>query len=800
MLDNSNNPFETNKTENLLASLIYKFLPYWNIFVLAILLSVVISWLYLKMQTPIYDASAQILLKDNKTDGVETKFLEEMVSMELNKTVENEVEIIKSNRVLNQVVLELNLYGLNYFKGKFRDIPSYNKSSLKIESKTPENIIDLDSKIFYSHKKGSNDIKINNKIYPLDSFIQTPYGVLKFNLENRDIELNEQDEHFFQLTSVKTSIKRLLENLKISTNSKQTNVINLKFFDQIPSRAEKTLNSIISNYTKTVIENKNRKAKNTINFLSNRIEFVNRDLINLDNQIQQIENGNAGVNISDLENIYQIRTNQLNQELAALEVKFLIIKQLESQINGKTEKIINSLAVSDVSDPILLKSISSLTELVILKKENEVLYGLNAPTTKSINEKISSLQKEVRTSLNGIKTNLEIKKAEFENEYNRLVKTMVGIPVKGQVILELKRQQSIKNNIYIFLLQKLEESELAYAATVSDGIVLANAVAGFQPIKPVSSSIYILGIFIGIFSVVVFIFLKEDLNPNVMFRTEIEKRTSTSILAEISYNTDENQIAIFEGKKTVIAEQFRALRTDIMEKLSLIQGGKTILFTSSFSGEGKSFLCVNLASSLALTGKKVAILELDLRKPKVFLLLNIPREPGITNYLAGKATIDVIQKDVIYSENLKVITAGIVPANPTELILSDKLSDLLVELKAKYDYLIIDSPPIGLVTDAKILSRFSDICLYVVRYNFTPKNFLSLVQKMNKNEELGNLNIIYNGLRKRGFGNYNYGYGYGYGYSYGDSYKYGGDYLDEPKSRLSQRWNFFLNKIWNKKI
>jgi capsular exopolysaccharide synthesis family protein len=651
------------------------------------------------MQTPIYDASAQILLKDNKSESVETKFLEEMVSMDLNRVVENEVELIKSNRVLSQVVLELKLYGLTFFKGKFRDIPSYNQFSLSIESKTPENLTDIDTKVFYSHKKGTSEINIEGKTYPLDSFVKTPYGILKFHLENKNIELTEKDGYFFQLISVKTAIKRILEGLKISTNSKQTNVINLKYLDQIPVRAEKTLNSIISNYTKTVIENKNRKARNTIDFLAKRIEFVNKDLISLDNQIQLVENGSAGVNIIDIENNFQSRTNLLNQELAGIEIKFLILRELERQINGKNEQIINSLAVADVSDPILVKSLSNLSELVILKRENEVLFGSNAPTTLSIEEKISTLQKEIKTSLNGIRINLEIKKAEFENEYAKLYKTMIGIPVKGQVILELKRQQSIKNNIYIFLLQKLEEAELAFAATVSDGIVLANAVAGFQPIKPVSSSVYILGIALGIISVLLFIFLKEDLNPNVLFRAEIENRTSTRIIAEISFNNDENQIAIFEGKKTVIAEQFRALRTSIMETLANVKGGKTILFTSSFSGEGKSFLCVNLASSLALTGKKVVILELDLRKPKVFVLLNTPREPGITNYLAGKATFDEIQKDVKYSDNLKVITAGIVPANPTELIMSDKLAELLSELKTKYDYLIIDSPPIGLVTD-----------------------------------------------------------------------------------------------------
>ena len=358
---------------------------------------------------------------------------------------------------------------------------------------------------------------------------------------------------------------------------------------------------------------------------------------------------------------------------------------------------------------------------------------------------------------------------------------MYKIPVFERELIELKRQQTIKNNIFTFLLQTKEEAELSFAATVSDGIVLDNAQASLVPVKPIPLTIYLIAISISILIVVVYIFVKEDLNNKIIFRSQIEEETAAEVIAEINFNENKNPIAIELNNRSIISEQFRSLRTAVQNKLKNVEGCKVVLFTSSISGEGKSFLSVNLASSLALTGLKVAIMELDLRKPKISVLLNVQREPGITNCLLNKIELDKIVLEVPERENLYVIPAGLVPPNPTELILNGKLDTLIDELKQKFDFIIIDSPPIGLVTDAKLLDKYSNMCLYVLRHNYTLKYFLNMIQKYYVTNELHNINLIYNGLKKRGIGNYNYNYGYGYGYGYGYNYGYGNTYAVDEK-------------------
>ncbi|MFT3949334.1 MAG: polysaccharide biosynthesis tyrosine autokinase [Agriterribacter sp.] len=337
------------------------------------------------------------------------------------------------------------------------------------------------------------------------------------------------------------------------------------------------------------------------------------------------------------------------------------------------------------------------------------------------------------------------------------------MPSKERELLDISRQQSIKNSIYTFLLQKKEETALSYFSTVADSRVIDVAETGGSPVSPNKTMIFLGALGVALLLVIAFVEIREMLNRNVMFRSEIEKYTRVPILGEITFDQSDKALVISEGKRSFIAEQFRQLRTSL-GYLGINSRKKKIMLTSSISGEGKSFITANLGVSLALMGKKVVIIELDLRKPKLSDAFNMPRTRGISNYFIGDMDAEEIIKST-ETANLFIIPSGPIPPNPSELIMNGKMQELLDYLEAHFDYVIVDTAPVNPVTDAFIISPMCDATLFVIRHGYTPRIYLQKLDEQNRIRELKNMAIVFNGVKNRGYGNYGYGYGYGYGYT-----------------------------------
>lgn len=781
MLKEQSNPFEGKKSGNILYNIIFRFVPFWPLFITSLFISIICAWFYLKLQTPVFEATAQILLKNQQTSKVETKVLDELINLDENTSVENEIELIKSSKVINQVVKELNLYIPIYFKGKFRDVLSYNNSPIIISSNEPELLKECNDKIEFYYNKNTDYLIVNDKKYLLDTLVNTPFGKLIFHVNNKNEDLAKSSKFYFNIFSIKNISNQIVSKLRVNSNSKEASTILLKLSDPVSSRSEKILNTIIKVYNDAVIENKNQKSLNTIKFINARIQLVNNDLKLIEKEIESFKSKNGITDLSSNGSSFSSAISDINKKLTDILIQKEILLSIQNYINNKNNNPGIVPATNDISDPILISLLTKLIGLETEKNQLEIKGGQNSQSIQAVNSKINRTKLDIFDNIKTISINLNIREKKLNEELEKVKLELYKIPVFERELIELKRQQTIKNNIFTFLLQTKEEAELSFAATVSDGIVLDNAQASLVPVKPIPLTIYLIAISISILIVVVYIFVKEDLNNKIIFRSQIEEETAAEVIAEINFNENKNPIAIELNNRSIISEQLRSLRTAVQNKLKNVEGCKVVLFTSSISGEGKSFLSVNLASSLALTGLKVAIMELDLRKPKISVLLNVQREPGITNCLLNKIELDKIVLEVPERENLYVIPAGLVPPNPTELILNGKLDTLIDELKQKFDFIIIDSPPIGLVTDAKLLDKYSNMCLYVLRHNYTLKYFLNMIQKYYVTNELHNINLIYNGLKKRGIGNYNYNYGYGYGYGYGYNYGYGNTYAVDEK-------------------
>lgn len=785
---NNNNPFEGATTKNALEAIAFRYLPFWPIFVFTILISLVASYTYIHYQTPIYEASATILLKDQNGGGTDASVLAALGVSNSAKTVENEIEVIKSRILLQQVVKDLGLYTQIYNKGALRDILIY-PAPVKFTAIKPDEVPEVGNvPVSFLFLKSQKAIVIGGKKYPLGTPVHTPYGDYVITMTPEGEQMSFKGEYYAYIRNVRSSAKMILGSLKVASAAKNSSLIGINLADQVPARAEDIINDLIKVYNNAGIDYKNATALNTLNFINNRLVVVTKDLSDVESDIEQFRSSQKIVNLPAEGVSYMTSRTQNAQQIAQIQIQLDVLNQVKNYINNKSSGSALVPSTMGINDPLLTQLLEKLYGAELELKTTSQTAGENSPVIIGIKERIAQIKPDVLENINSLKQNLETTRARLEADGGINSSSLRALPQKERAFLELSRNQTIKNNIYTLLLTKREEVQLSRAASVADSRVVNYAENRGGPIKPIPLNIYLMGLSVGVIAGVAFVLIREQYNQGVLFRSEIERVTDANILAEILHDDSGETLVIKDGSRTVIAEQFRALRTSL--NFVGIQGDKkTILVTSSLSGEGKSFTAINLAVSLALTGKKVAVMEFDLRKPKISKMLEINQEPGISNYLAGLTTYEQVLVPMTDKKvpNLTILPAGTIPPNPTELMLNGKLDGLMERLKAEFDFILIDSPPIGLVTDAKILNKYVDATLYMVRHKYTPKYYLKLIDNLYSNRELANINIVFNGLKMRGvlgvYRQYGYGASYGYGSSYGES---GYGYTEEKAKRSTK--------------
>lgn len=754
---------------NVIRKILFRYLPYWPLFAGLLVLSVICAVIYLRYAVPVYEATATILIKDEKKGMDNSQLLQGLDMLGTSKIVENETEVISSRSLLREVVKKLHLYAPITQEGRIVSKSAYVFSPISIEVREPDLIRDpvgdVDPTTFtYDDKKKT--VNIDAKSYPLDKWVITPVGEVKF-LANINYKKSDNDDPFsFRLKSVKKVVMSIASRLVVEPASKTGTVITLRLQDEVPKRGEDVLNELISQYNTAAINDKNALAKNTLQFVSDRLRFVVNELDSVESRLQQFKTQKGIVDISEQGKQFLATVGTNDQRISELNVKLAVLDQVQSYVNGRGAKDGIVPSTLGVDDPLLTQLLDRLytaeTEYERLRKTT----AENNPILTNIADQIARLKPTILENLAAQRRNLDASKRNIASTTSQYSSMLRNIPTNERELLEISRQQSIKNNIYTFLLQKREETALSYASTVADSRLIDNAESSITPVSPKPVLVMLVSVILGLFIAIAVIVIKEVLNRNVLFRSEIEELTNTPIIAEISQDSTKDPIVIGEGKRNHIAEEFRQLRTSL-GYMGINNRKKKILLTSTISGEGKSFICANLGVSLALTGKKVVIIELDLRKPALSNIVNVSREVGITNYFIGDKEADEIIKRTPVNDNLFVIPSGPIPPNPSELILSGRLTELLTYLEGIFDYIIIDTAPVSPVTDAYILSPMCDATLYVIRHGYTPKASVEMIDRNNKVRSLKNLAIIFNGVKARGIGNYGFGYGYGYGNGYG---------------------------------
>ena len=761
----SRNKNNGEKEENMVQQFASKYLPYWPLFLLTIVLGLAAAYVYLRYATPIYQATATLIIKDEKKGNEESKIVESLDQISSKKIVENEIEIIQSRKLMENVVKKLGLYAPIYEKGDVHDVLAYTKSPVSIIALYPDSL--KNSKpIDLNYNKDSQQITLNHQyVYKIDSLVTTPFGRLKFIQNKYFVSDSGHKQFYFTLSNPKDVAPSFLGGLKAESASKLSSIVDLSYYDINPIRAENILNQLIDSYQQSANEEKDALAQNTLSFVNNRLELVAHDLDSIERKVQQFKSGNQAVDIGVQGQLFLENVSANDQKLGELNTQLAVLDKVDefvkSNKNSKSGIVPSTLGVSD---PMLGQLIDKLYTSELEYDNLKKTVGENNPSLVAIQDRINKIKPSILSNISSMRQSLIASKqniAATNAAYNSILQT---VPKKEKDLLEISREQQIKSNLYSFLLQKKEESEIAYASSVSNSRVVDYAQAGWSPVSPKRTLIF--GLFIILFMglVIVFIFIKEFLTGKVLYRQEIESLTSIPIIGEVAFDKSKDKIVIEKGRRSFVAEEFRKLRISL-SFLGIDSSHKKILITSSISGEGKSFISGNLAVSLALTGKKVVIVDMDLNNPTLDKILNVDREEGVTEFLEGEKEAEEIIKHVKEHENLFFISAGAyLPNDPTELLSNGKVSDLLNYLENIFDFVIIDTSPIVLVTDGYVLTGLCDATLYVIRHNYTPKILLKRIDENIHINPINNPAIIFNGDKMRGFFKNNYGYGYDYVY------------------------------------
>lgn len=768
----SNNSPDTG--ENFFSSIMHKYLPFWPLFIALLFVSILGAWAYLRFYaTPVYEVTASLMIKDEEKGVSGSKLTESIDAFTSNKTVENEINVFQSRALMLKVVNDLRLYAPIFEEGKLKSISAYTTSPIVVELENPEKA-QSNPKIYFTYNQLKASVTIGGKEYPLDKWSNTPYGVIKF-IANPNKTNDPEYPLYFSIVNPNSVSNGLIARIRIQASSKFSSVVNMNIKDSVPKRGEDILNHLISAYKQIGVDERNRLAANTLEFVEERIKAVLLELQELETEVVRFRSTQGGVNLSEQGRLYLENVRDNDRKASELATQLAVLDKVERYVVSRNNSASFVPSTLGINDDALNQLLQKLYESEIQYQKLKYTTAENNPVLIAVINEIDNIRPRILENIRNQRVNLQASRSNLlatNNAYNSVLQT---IPQKERELMELNRQQMVKNNAYNFLLQKREETVLSYAPSVEDSKVIDMAGSTSFPISPQPMYIYLMAIMGAFATGIAFITGKELLNSKLLFRSEIAEYTNAPIVAELSFVKPDKAGSFTAPTEASVIEQFRQLRATL-GLYGRTFTKKKILVTSSIPGEGKSYVSSNLAFSLASSGKKVALLDFDLRNPNTSLLFDLYKERGLIEYLSSDITLHSCIQETTFS-NLCIIPAGTDVGDHTELLLNGKLELLFNNLEEAYDYLIIDTPPVDLVSDAYLLSEYCDITLLVMRHAYTPKSLVQRLRTENKIQNLNNVAIVFNGVKPRGFvrGHYGYGYGYGYENKYTDkAYRNGG--------------------------
>ena len=785
--------------------ILFRYLIHWPWFVVSVIICIACAWGYLRLASPIYNITATVLIKDEKKGGgasmsseLEKMGLDGFISSSNN--VDNEIEVLKSKSLAREVVNNLGLFVTYMDEGEFPQKELYRTSPILV-SLTPQEADNLPGTMEVNmtiQPAGIMDVHITVKekeyrkhFDKLPAVFPTDEGTIAFFANNDTLSVNQSKEKSRHITAFinrpMSVAKGYVKALTIAPTSKTTSVAVLSLKNSNTQRGKDFINKLLEMYNINANNDKNEVAQKTAEFIDERIGIISKELGSTE---QDLENFKRSAGITDLSSEAQIALSgnaEYEKKRVENQTQINLVMDLQRYMQGNEYEVLPSnIGLQDAASA---GAIDRYNQMLVERKRLLRTSTENNPAIINLETSIRAMRTNVQATLDATLKGLQITKEDLAREAGRYSRRINDAPTQERQFVSIARQQEIKAGLYLMLLQKREENAITLAATANNAKIIDEALADDNPISPQRMAIYLVALVLGVGIPVGIIYLIALTKFKIEGRADVEKLTSLPVVGDVPL-ADEKQgsIAVFENKNNLMSETFRNVRTNL--QFMLEKGKNVILVTSTVSGEGKSFISSNLAISLSLLGKKVVIVGLDIRKPGLNKVFNIPKkEHGITQFLTNPTTnlMDLVQQSDI-NNNLFILPGGTVPPNPTELLARDGLDKAIETLKTKFDYVILDTAPVGMVTDTLLIGRAADLSVYVCRADYTRKTELTLINELAENNKLPNLCIAINGLdlQKKKYGYY-YGYGkYGKYYGYGKRYGYGYGYGKEKHDVISK--------------
>ncbi len=794
--------------------LIIKVLSYWYLFVIGVSIALVLGFIYNRYTPSVYQTSASVFVKEDKM-GIDPTSMMTGLTFKSNINIDNEIGILQSYSLKERTIKELEFFNVSYYqKGRVSTKELYKETPFNVElnydtlqvvgNNYSIEFIDNEHyrlkskeglKYIYDFMTDNNVGKIElpeySGEYKFGEWINNGYNSFRIVLNsnyNPDPEAEFIPKYSFTIKS-RLSLIAEMSGLSIVQSTKESSILNMTIQGYNPHKITDYLNQLLEEYMERNLEQKNLVSENTVIFIDEQLIGIQDSLHKAESDLQMFQEGNDFMDLNAQSTEMFNHLKNIERRKSELELSIKYYQNLQDYINKNIDDL-NKLVVPSamgIQDQMLNKLVLELVALSSKKAEQLATSTEKNPFILTIDEQIVQTKKQLLENINNMINNTNVTIKELSNQIKTYEEQIKQLPTTQRAYLGYERKFALNDELYKFLMQKRAEAQIVMASNSPDNSVIDEArVSRARKVAPKSMMVYLVCLVMGCGVPAALIFLKEILNTKVIERSDVEKISKLPIIGQIPYTSPKDAKSsstfVIDSPKSPVSEAFRSIRTNIEY---IVQGKDKCIFSviADSPGIGKTYISINMASIYAMYGKKTVLIGMDLRKPRLYQEFGISNRTGVSSYLAGKASVDEIIQASGKLPNLDIITAGPVPPNPAELIASDRCEKLFAELKEKYDYIIIDTPPLLWVTDALLLMKFVDTSLYVVRQNVTNKKAFEVV--INDLEKRNySVSLVVNGINYQGAYGYRYsygygGYGYGYGYGYGKGYGYGHGYYDE---------------------
>ena len=764
MQDSNHSVNSTNEQEDeiSLVEIVFRYMSYWKYFVISVASCLLLAFIYLQYTVPLYKVSSSVIIRDDKkgASNAEITAFSDLGIISQNRNLDNEIEILKSKTLMKSVVDSLKINVVYYKKGFFKNTEIYKQSPvwLNVNEFKHAGYFIIDQVEDESFVIAAKDVEFTKKIFSGETF-DSPWGLLTVNK-------NETGEEIFPVI-ISILNPNTLPTVTVDPLNKTSSVIELSIVSANVAKGKDIVNTTVDIYNQQVIEDKNLGATQTIRFIDERLGIITRELASAEKNVETYKKER---NITDLQtegHLLLAANTEYDKKISDVDIQINILTMIKDFV-FKNENTVVPTNVG-LTDPTVISLINTYNELLLNKKRTTEGMTSGNPVLQEYDERIASLKENLLKGIGVEESRMNSVRSELVRQGNLYASKIRGLSTQERESRELYRQKDIKETLFIYLLQKQEETRLTLALATPTAKVIDKAYATKSPVKPKRKMIALAAFLLGIIIPVCVIYLIDLFRVKLGNKEELVAVVKAPYLGEIPIVESSDPFPVKE-LKSGIAEKFRIIAANLSFLLGE-ENSKVILIASTVSGEGKSFFSRNLALSLATSGNKTLLIDADIRKSKLAQVLNFRTDKGLAQYLANpNIQIDsIIEKAGDWNKNLHIIPTKIFPPNPAELLASKRLGNLFATVKEKYDYIIVDTPPAGLVADVFRLNQFANATIFVTRMNYTHKEALKEIRELYENKKLYNMACVINGVPK--FKKYGYGYGYGYGAS--------GYYLDE---------------------